>query len=172
MCFPALPQPADAGLFLNGNALIGTSSAFGAASRFSGYEDTLHDSATWIDIASSIHTAEADGSVHEAAAATNICGAEDGSLETTIATRVSQAGKPGMQSFKADDALIGTSSAFSAASRFSGSGDILRDSAPRIDIAFSIRTVDADGSVHEADAGTNLLPVSYTHLTLPTKRIV
>ena len=79
----------------------------------------------------------------EADAGTNICGAGAESLETAIATRTSQAGKPDTQSPKVDDALIGTSSAFSAYSRIPGSDDILHDSAPWIDIASSIRTVDA-----------------------------
>ena len=98
------------------DALIETSSAFSAHSHILGSDDVLHDSAPWFDITSSIRTVDADGSVDEADAGTNFSRAEDGSVETTIATRVSQTGKPDTQSFKVDDALIRSSSALSALS--------------------------------------------------------
>ena len=61
--------------------------------RISGSKDTLLDGAPRIDIASSFRTVDASGSVHEADT-----GTQNGSLETTIATRVSQEGKSGTQS--------------------------------------------------------------------------
>ena len=70
-----------------GDTLIGNSSASSASSRISGSEDTLHDSASGFDNASSFRTTDADGSVHEADAGTNICGAKDGSLETQLRPR-------------------------------------------------------------------------------------
>ena len=108
------------------------------------------------DITSSTRTVDAGDGAHEANDGTSFWRGRERVLRVPIATRVSQAGRPRRLSYEVGYALIGTSSSYSASSRFSCYWNTFVDRAPRVDTASSIRTIDADGSLHEAAAGTIL----------------